>query len=121
MSNFVMNTAPLKRSNRASIRGIGNGSGTVTALSRWKSTHSRPVPSDFGTKSMGAAQALVLSSIMPSANKDSICKLTDRNLSGCRRYDACLTDSKMTRSWQVMCYMQKFRTQRLGHYNLRYL
>src|SRR6218665_2174818 len=30
-------------------------------------------------------------------------------------------DSKMTRSWQVMCYMQKFRKQQLGHYNLCYL
>src|SRR6218665_88673 len=76
------NTAPPKRSNIESMRGIGNGSGTVTALSRRKSTHSRPVPSGFGTTRMGAAQALVLSSIIPSANKDSICKLTDRNLSG---------------------------------------
>lgn len=46
------------------------------------STHNRPMPSGFGTTSMGAAQALVLSSIIPSANKESICEFLHRILPG---------------------------------------
>jgi len=53
LSNFVRYFACSTLSDRSSSLGVGKGSGTVTAFTFRKSVHSRRVPSDFGTRTIG--------------------------------------------------------------------
>src|SRR6218665_1856225 len=87
MSSFVMIVAPPSRSNNASMRGIGKGSGSVKLFNLRKSTHRRPVPSGLGTTKIGAAQGLLVSSIIPCSNNEAISVLTARCFSGCSQED----------------------------------
>ena len=88
MSSLVRYRACPMRSSRSSTRGNGNGSGTVTALTFRKSVQSRKVPSDFGTITMGDAQGLSLSSMIPCCRRSSNSLRRKSRFSGCSRYGA---------------------------------
>lgn len=89
-SNFVITAVGPMLSMQSSMRGSGNESGTVTALTLWKSGQKRGVPSELGANKHGELQGLWLGLAKPFSNKYSASLFIISLLITGQRYACCL-------------------------------